>query len=316
MSNINLLFNTGLKVITLIILAQGLYSCKSDSARPSLADIDVKSENQAKNKVFIKPKSEEEIRKAYANYLKNSGSDDNSRIDALSRLAELEFDYSNKLLRDKEKLNKTNSDAAEDALYEAQLDKTINLLKTAINDYPKAKNNDTLLYQLAKAYDQKGEHQESIDTLVKLVKNYPKTPFYLEVYFRIAEDAFSLQDYSTAEEAYTEVLIALENQVYYEKSLFKRGWSRFKQQYYTDAVDDFLEAVLYHDFDDFEKLNKSEREQFDEYFRAVGLAFSYLGGSEPLYDYFKDQPDFKYTYHTYAMVSEIYLKQERFSDAV
>ena len=171
MFNINLLFNTSVKVITLIILAQGLYSCKSDSARPSLADIDVKSENQAKNKVFIKPKSEEEIRKAYANYLKNSGSDDNSRIDALSRLAELEFDYSNKLLRDKEKLNKTNSDAAEDALYEAQLDKTINLLKTAINDYPKAKNNDTLLYQLAKAYDQKGEHQESIDTLVKLVKN-------------------------------------------------------------------------------------------------------------------------------------------------
>ena len=104
--------------------------------------------------------------------------------------------------------------------------------------------------------------------------------------------------------------------VFYEKSLFKRGWARFKQQYYTAAVDDFLQAVLYHDFDEFEKLNVSEREQFDEYFRAVGLTFSYLGGADSLYDYFKGQADFKYTYHTYAMVSNIYLKQERYSDAV
>lgn len=316
MLNINLLSRNSFKAVILTILIQGLYSCTSKPVRPSLADIDVKSNKQAENKVFIKPKSEDEIREAYANYIKNSDADDTSRIDALSRLAELEFEYSNKLLHDKEKLNNTKSDAEEDALYEAQLDKTINLLSTAINEYPKAKNNDTLLYQLAKAYDQKGEHQESIDTLFKLVENYPKTPFYVEAYFRIAEDAFSLQEYGTAEDSYTEVLISPENQVYYEKSLFKRGWSRFKQQYYTDAVDDFLEAVLHHEFDEYEKLNESEHEQFDEYFRAVGLAFSYLGGSEPLYDYFRDQPDFKYTYHTYAMVGDIYLKQERFSDAV
>ena len=85
------------------------------------------------------------------------------------------------------------------------------------------------------------------------------------------------------------------NSIFYEKSLFKRGWTRFKQQYYSDAVDDFLEAVLHHDFDEFEKLNVAEHEQFEEYFRAVGLAFSYLGGSDPLYDYFKYQPDFKYS---------------------
>ena len=123
----HLLFNTVLKAAALILLAQGLYSCKSESARPSLADLDVKSSKQAKTKVFIKPKSEEEIRKAYADYLKNSGTDDNSRIDALSRLAELEFDYSNKLLHDKESENNPESDVQEDARYEAQLDKTINV---------------------------------------------------------------------------------------------------------------------------------------------------------------------------------------------
>ncbi|MCK4706036.1 MAG: tetratricopeptide repeat protein, partial [Gammaproteobacteria bacterium] len=234
MFKINMLANINLRIFSIIVMALSTYSCNSEPDRRSLADIDVKSNNQIESKVFIKPKSDAEIRKAYSDYLNNSNIDDNSRIDALSRLAELEFNYSNQLLLDKEKLNKNINDSEEDALYEAQLDKTISLLSTAIKDYPKAKNNDTLLYQLAKAYDQKGEHQESIDTLTKLIKNYPKTSFYVEVNFRIAEDAFSLQDYRTAEEAYTEVLISRDNQVFYEKSLFKRGWARFKQQYYTD----------------------------------------------------------------------------------
>lgn len=313
------LTNTKRKTVTYVAIFISvliLSSCMSEDKRPSLADLDVTSTKEDRKKVFIKPKSHEEIRKAYSDYLQSADVDDNSRINALSRLAELEFSYSNKLLEEKENLSQEDKEALDDKLYDSRLNKTIELLSTSLKDYPKAKNNDTLLYQLAKAYDQRGDHHDSVDKLTELAERFPKSPFYVEAQFRIAEDAFSLQDYSTAEYSYTEVIIAKENHIFYEKSLFKRGWARFKQQYYTDAVDDFLEAVLQHEFDEFEKLNKSEREQFDEYFRAVGLAFSYLGGSEPLYDYFKDQPDFIYTYHTYSMVAEIYFKQERYSDAV
>ncbi|MFK5893306.1 MAG: tetratricopeptide repeat protein [Pseudomonadota bacterium] len=293
-----------------------LSACNSDDKPTSLADIDVSTSEDSENKVFIKPKSEEEIRSAYTNYLKSAGTDDNTRLEALSRLAELEFSYSDKLLQQQENLNQDEKDAFDDRLYNSRLNKTIDLLSTSLKDYPESKNNDTLLYQIAKAYDQRGDHQDSVDALTELVDKYPKSPFYAEAQFRIAEDAFSYQDYSTAEFSYTEVITAKNNDVFYEKSLFKRGWSRFKQQYYTDAVDDFLQAVLEHEFDEFEKLDKSETDQFNEYFRAVGLAFSYLGGSESLDAYFKDQPDFIYTYHTYSMVSKIYLKQERYSDAV
>lgn len=304
-----------LRILIILTITSLLISCKSDEPS-SLADLDIKSKNTHENKVFIKPKTDDEIRKAYSDYLNNADIDDNSRIDALTRLAELEFSHSDKLLAEKEKQNKETSDELADKLYEARLNSTISLLSTSLKDYPKSKNNDTLLYQLAKAYDQKGEHQKSITAVSRLVEQFPKSPFYVESQFRIAEDAFSLQDYATAEFAYTEVIIAKDNEIFHEKSLFKRGWARFKQQYYTDAVDDFLEAVLQHDFEEFEKLNKTEREQFDEYFRAVGLAFSYLGGSASLQEYFKDQPDFLYTYHTYSMVAEIYLKQERYTDAV
>ena len=293
-----------------------LASCNSDDKPKSLADIDVTSNKKSQTKVFIKPKTEEEIRTAYTDYLKNAGENDNSRLEALSRLAELEFSYSDKLLQQQEHLSAEEKEAFDDKLYYSRINKTIELLSTSLKDYPKSKNNDTLLYQIAKAYDQRGDHQESIDALTQLIDKYPKSPFYVEAQFRIAEDAFSYRDYSTAEFSYTEVIIAKDNDVFYEKSLFKRGWARFKQQYYTDAVDDFLEAVLKHEFDEFEKLSKTEREQFNEYFRAVGLAFSYLGGAESLDEYFKDRPDFIYTYHTYSMVADIYLKQERYSDAV
>jgi len=293
-----------------------LVACKSSDKPNSLADIDVSTTKESSSKVFIKPKTDEEIREAYTNYLKNAGEDDSGRLDALSRLAELEFSYSDKLLQQQEKLTQEEKDNFDDKVYNARLDKTISLLSTSLKDFSKSKNNDAILYQLAKAYAQRGKHKESIDALSRLAEKYPKSTFYAEAQFRIAEDAFSYKDYSSAEYSYTEVITAKDNDVFYEKSLFKRGWARFKQRYYTDAVDDFLEAVLKHEFDEFEKLDKAEREQFNEYFRAVGLAFSYLGGSEPLYEYFKDQPDFIYIYHTYSMVADIYLKQERYSDAV
>lgn len=281
--------------------------------RPSLADIDVSSGNQQTQKVFIKPKSEEEIRRAYSDYLKTASADDRGRINALSRLAELEFKYTEKLLKEKEQLADEDD---EDAAYNRRLDKTIGLLTTALRDYPKAKNNDTLLYQLAKAHAQRGNHEQSVERLKQLAENYPTSPYYAEAQFRLGEDLFSRQQYASAEHAYTEVMVSPENQIYYEKSVFKRGWTRFKQQYYIEAADDFLHAIHTHEFAPYEKLNKTELEQFNEYFRALGLTFSYLGGAEPLAEYFQKHPDFAYIYHTYSMVSDIYFKQERYSDAV
>ncbi|HED33715.1 MAG TPA: tetratricopeptide repeat protein [Gammaproteobacteria bacterium] len=313
------LFKKMLPAIALTLSFISLSACKSDDAPGSLADIDVigKANKNAPEKVFIQPKSNKEIRDAYNDYLNNADIDDKTRIDALNRLAALELNYSNKLLQEQENLEKgITDDALDDDLYNTRLNKTISLITTSLKDYPKSKNNDSLLYQLAKAYDQKGDHQKSIDTLTELIDRFPKSSFYVEAQFRIAEEAFSHQDYSTAEYAYTEVIITKNNDIFHEKSLFKRGWSRFKQQYYNESVDDFLEAVLKHEFGEYEKLSKPEREQFDEYFRAVGLAFSYMGGSEPLHEYFQSQPDFPYIYHTYSMVAEIYLKQERYSDAV
>ncbi len=307
MKNINI-------ISTLILLV--VSGCAiSEKKRHTLRDIDVVNKKSAQEKVFIKPKSKVDIRKAYSDYLKYASKDDNSRLDAINRLAELEFELSSKLQEETENLKTEGNEEIDDALYNQRLNKTIELLSTSLKDYPKAKGNDKILYQLAKAYDHKGDNVNSEITLLNLVTHYPKSTYYIEGQFRLAEILFSKRNYVKAEDTYTDIIGSQKNNIFYEKALFKRGWARFKQEYYLEAVDDYLEAVNYHDFNDYNKLNQSQKGQFNEYFRAIGLSFSYLGGAQPLNEYFKTNPSFRYIYHSYSHVSDIYLKQERYSDA-
>jgi len=287
----------------------------SENKRITLRDIDIPHKKQQQEKVFIKPKSKMDIRKAYSDYLKFASKDDSSRLDAINRLAELEFELSNKLQAENENLKTENNEELDDRLYNERLEKTVELLSTSLNDYPNAKGNDKILYQLAKAYDHKDDNYNAENTLLILVNKYPKSKYYIESQFRLAEISFSKQNYVKAEDTYTDIIGSRKNNVFYEKALFKRGWARFKQEYYLDAVDDYLEAVNYHNFDDYNELNQSQLNQFNEYFRAVGLSFSYLGGAEPLNEYFQNNPSFRYIYYSYSHVSDIYLKQQRYSDA-
>lgn len=299
-----------------LVFSIAISACDTEKEPKNIGDIDVMGGGDKPGKVFIKPKSDQEIREAYINYLKSAEVDESTRLSALSRLAELEIKASQKEGDKQDTTNKDESINPEDKAYEDKLDRTIALLETSLRDYPEAKNNDTLLYQLAKAYDQKGMHQLSIEQLQRLTENYPNSSFYAEAQFRIAEEAFSYRDYRKAEYAYTEVIVSPENSIFYEKSLFKRGWSRFKQRFYLDAADDFIDAITRHGFDEYEKLKGAELEQFNEYFRAIALTFSYMGGPQDIQEYFSNRPNFRYTYYIYSVMGDIYLKQERFSDTV
>lgn len=306
------------KLSTLFILCLFLVTACSSSndKKNTLRDLDITSNQSKQKKIFIKPKSKKDIRKAYADYLKFASKDDNSRLDAINRLAELEFELSRKISIENENLKKDNSDELDDQLYNKRLLKTIELLSTSLKDYPKAKGNDKILYQLAKAYDHIGDNVNSEKTLLKLVGKYPKSSYYIEGQFRLGETHFSKRNYIKAEDTYTDIIGSRKNNIFYEKALFKRGWARFKQEYYLEAVDDYLEAVNYHNFNEHSELNESQLGQFNEYFRAIGLSFSYLGGAEPLNEYFQTNPSFRYIYYSYSHVSDIYLKQQRYTDAV
>lgn len=288
-------------------------SCSAPVKRPVLRDIDMPSKERLQVSASASPKTRSEIRSAYMEYLQHAAKDEKLRVDALLRLAQLEFELS-------ESRGKVAQGAATDDVRDKQADaatdRTIDLLQTLVRDHPNAKDNDKALYQLARAYAQRGRDEQSVETLSRLVSRHPNSPHYVESQFRIAEHRFIRGDYVKAEDLYTQILVARNNGLFREKSLYKRGWSRFKQGYYQEAADDFIAATSLNDFDNLAQLSETKKNDFDEYFRALGLSFIYMGGPEAINEYFKANPDFKYIYHAYARTGNIYLSQDRYADAV
>ena len=304
-----------MRLTLLLIIASLISACSTPKPqRATLRDVDIIGPRQAQNNSATPRRSDDEIRKAYAEYLKHASKEDHSRITALNRLAQLEFELSEKLLKNKQDSDAT--DLLDDQLYNARLERTIELLSVSIRDYPNAKGNDKTYYQLANAYYQKGDYDKTIATLTQLVKKYPTSSYYIESQFRLAEAAFSRKNYRLAEDKYTDIIGSEKNVVFYEKALYKRGWARFKQEFYIEAIDDFMEVIRINRFTDYAKLNSTQKDEFDEYFRAVGLSFLYLGGPDELHSYYNNNKKFNNLYYVYASLSDIYTRQERYNDAV
>lgn len=257
-------------------------------------------------------RSKEEIKKAYYDYMRNADQNDKLRVGAVTRIAELELalDENPKPMADDQPL------VIDDPAYEKRVRDTIELLTDTLAKFPDAAGNDHLLYQLAKAHDQIGEADSAVAALEKMVQRYPETTYFVEAKFRIGESAFVKGDYLDADIAYTDVIEARNQEAFKEKALFKRGWTRYKQELYEDALDDFFLAVRGHGFKAESQLNKADQELFGEYFRAIGLAFVYLGGHSAIHEYFVSRNANDYVYQTYKTVAELQLKQERYSDAV
>lgn len=289
-----------------------LISCSAPVKHPTLGDIDYVGKKQPPPSKLLAPKSQDDIRRAYLEYLRYVSKDDKSRTDALHRLAQLEFELSD--ARNKEVQSGAMS-SVKDELYNASIDRSIELLQTLLRDHPNAENTDKTLYQLARAYDQRGYYDKSLDTLAQLVKRYPKSPHYVESQFRLAEHAFIGNNYSKAEDIYTDILVSRNNSLFREKSRYKRGWARFKQSYYNEAIDDFIGVINMNDFDNLQNSTDTVKSNYDEYFRALGLSFTYLEGHVTLTEYFKQNPNFKYIHQAYFRVSDAYLAQQRYADA-
>lgn len=298
-------------LIVIVIFVLG--ACSAPPKRQTLRDVDLPSKEKPTASAFGAPKSRDEIRRAYLDYLRHASKDDRSRVDALHRLAQLEFDVT-------ENQGKTASgesvETLRDRRHDIATERTIELLQTLLRDHPDAKDNDKALYQLARAYDQRGMSDKSMEMLARLVSRYPKSPYFIESQFRLAEYWFIRGEYGKAEDLYTEILIGRDNATFREKTLYKRGWSRYKQGFYREAIDDFIAATNLNDFDDPSKLSDAKRNDFEEYFRAIGLAFIYMGAPDSLNQYFKANPGYRYIYHAYTRTGNLFLAQSRYSDAV
>jgi len=194
----------------------------------------------------------------------------------------------------------------------------IELYKGLLVKYPLYERNDQVLYQLSRAYEEVGMIEEAQKILNRLVKEYPGSRHIDEAQFRRAEYFFTRKRYLDSEEAYQAVINIGIGSDFYELSLYKQGWTFFKQDMYEEALNDFIALLDFKisigfDFDNIE--SKIEKKRIDDTYRVVSLSFSYLGGAKYIAPFFEKLGSRSYEASIYSHLGEYYLDKRRYADA-
>src|SRR5687768_14721647 len=194
----------------------------------------------------------------------------------------------------------------------------IALYDQLLAEYPTYEHNDKVLYQKSRAYDELGRTEDAMQTMERLIATYPESRYIDEVQFRRAEYFFTRRKWRDAESAYSAIIGIGARSDYYELALYKLGWTLYKQEFYDEALHQYV-ALLDHkvnigyDFD-------AEHEEGDERrvtdtFRVISLSFSNLGGPEVVGEFFASKGRRTYEDRIYGNLGEFYLTKLRYHDA-
>lgn len=205
-----------------------------------------------------------------------------------------------------------------DALQTAGAKKAIRLYKKLLIKFPLYEHKDQVLYQLSRAYEEIGQINAAMKVMNRLVKEYPRSRHFAEVQFRRAEYFFTRKKFLDAEDAYKSILKIGKGTEFYELTLYKQGWTFYKQDLYEDALNHFIDLLDYKvsiGYDFGKTHSSSIQKRVDDTFRVISLSFSNLGGADSVINYFKKQDTKSYESDIYSYLAEFYLIKRRYSDA-
>jgi TolA-binding protein len=249
----------------------------------------------------------------YRAFLDLVSNDPELRAEAMRRLGDLELDAT-----------ETEQLAANiDTLNHASFNSAVQLYQQLLEAYPDYRRNDTVLYQLGRAYEIGGRNDEALVVLNELVKRFPDTPLIDEVQFRRGEMLFIRRNYDEAEQAYQAVMEYGDSSRFYEQALYKLGWSQFKLAWYEDSLIPFFELLdrkirniqLQEGANRLEQLSRAEQELVEDTFRVLSIGFSYMESSASITDFLARHGSPEYGYVIYMNLGDLYLEKERFVDA-
>src|SRR5712691_1633083 len=194
----------------------------------------------------------------------------------------------------------------------------IALYNRLLTEYPRYKNSDQVLYQMARAYDELGRTDEAIETMERVIRANPHSSHFDEVQFRRGEYFFTRRRYRDAESAYSGIVKLGPASEFYELALYKLGWTFYKQEFYEEALQKYIGLLDYkvsigYDFD--QKHDEDNDRRVADTFRVISLSFSNLGGPEALPEYFSKFGNRSYEDRIYFSLGEHYLGKLRYDDA-
>src|SRR5450755_4607038 len=255
---------------------------------------------------------------SYKRFLDLNAGDAALRSEALRRLGDLNLESSESERIERELATNEGLRATE----------AIHLYTALLKTYPKYERNDSVLYQLARAYELNAQPERALASLDQLVAQYPNSHYIAEAQFRRGELLFSNKAYSKAQSAYEAVIKIGSASAFFNQSLYKHGWSLFKQGENERSLDSFagvLDSVLISkhgppELIELETLSRPNRELVEDTFRVMSITFSYLDGPKTIDDFVKHhtppgRPPRPYSYLLYARLGDLYMEKERYTDA-
>jgi cellulose synthase operon protein C len=250
---------------------------------------------------------------SYKRFLDLNAGDAALRSEALRRLADLNLESSESERIERELATNEGLRATE----------AIHLYTALLKTYPKYERNDSVLYQLARAYELNAQPDKALASLDRLVTSYPNSHYIDEAQFRRGELLFSTKTYPAAQAAYEAVIKFGSASAFYNQSLYKHGWSLFKQGDSEKSLESFagvLDSVLVSKKDpkelvEIDTLSRPNRELVEDTFRVMSITFSYSDGPKTIDDFVKHRKPRPYYYLLYARLGDLYIEKERYTDA-
>jgi TolA-binding protein len=297
--------------VLLLGLSLGLTACASRPVRdaaPTLADLEpqplaLASEARA-------PADRASAMKAYRDFLALQHTDPALRAAALRRLADLNLD-AGELERMESELTTVDAHSA----------RAIELYKTLLAVYPDYPHNEAVLYQLARAYDTTGQPRHALRTLDRIVARYPRSRDIDEVQFRRGELLFSARRYAEAEQAYSAVIARGPSSSFYVQSLYKCGWSLFKESQAAASLPLFARLLDHELLGDggevraLASLKRADRELVEDSLRVMSITFSQESGPRSIAQFLDHYGSRPYEPLLYGELGKLYLAKQRYQDA-
>ncbi|MEM6639805.1 MAG: tetratricopeptide repeat protein [Pseudomonadota bacterium] len=251
---------------------------------------------------------------SYQKFLDLASQDDPRRAAALRRLGDIEIQ-----LAEQQQLDGDDLAAAQ-----AHYDRAIELYRSLLREWPDQDDNDTVLYQLARAFEQRGDVGSAIAHLATLIERYPGSDLVIESHFRRGEAQFASGNEDLAAAAYMAILEREDAPAspFYEQALYKYGWARFRIGEYDEALAGFL-VLLNHglapggryDAVAHDALPAGRRALIDDALRAMSISYSYLDGVDTLNALLARRAAPGFEHLLYQDLGALYLDQKRYSDA-
>lgn len=287
-----------IRSLFIIVVLMLLSACNSATkeTRSTLSDFVIQEENIVKNKKI--EVSSEDAEKSYKSYLSSEGVNNETRKNALQRLAEIQLDITISKPIDSKSGYTKNS---------------IRIFSKRLKDYPKDKNNDRVYYQLANAYAITGDESGKVSTLEKLTDTYPESKYYIESMFRLGESYIAKSQFVDAELALTSVIAEDESNKFRKNALFKRAWSRYKQLQYEDAINDYNQLLSF--YPSGSSSNRADQEFLNNIYKVYGVCISYLGITDTLSSLSDSIKSDDTRFYIYSNLSKLLSKQDRYLDA-